>query len=79
MASSRACTTSNLVYNKSLPVQNCISQNTFTEYPCLTATSQDENVPLEFRIDKTNRFTDPSEIYLRFIVKVTGSDGKVLE
>lgn len=69
----------NLMYNSLPPVQNCVKDSSFTEFPCLTATSVDENVPLEFRIDKTNRYTDPSEMYLRFTATVTKSDGTELE
>lgn len=75
---SRYCSTGCLDYNRIPPIQNAIETSHYVEYPCLTASSQDSHVPLEFRIDATNDFVDLSQVYLRYSFQVIKSDGSTL-
>lgn len=61
-----------------LPTQNAIASTQYYEYPCLTSTSSDDGVPLEFRVDKTNQFTDLTQTFLIFTAQVTKKDGSNL-
>lgn len=77
-AEPRYCSVGRLDYNSVPPIQNAIEECHYVEYPCLTASSQDSHVPLEFRINGTNEFVDLSQVYLRYKVQVLKADGSSL-
>jgi len=72
---SKTCSVSQLDYESSMPQQGVFSDFGYTEYPSLTHSEFDQNVPLEFRIDKTDACVDLSGIYLSFSVNVYKADG----
>jgi hypothetical protein len=74
----RSCSIANLDYDSLPPVQGVVEETQYVEYPCLTNSLLDSNVPLEFRLDKTNAATDLSQMYLDFNVKVLKADGSNL-
>lgn len=74
----RTCWSSSLNFSNALPTQNAIVNTQYYEYPCLTATSTDDGVPLEFRVDRTNQFVDLSQTYITFKVKIVKKDGTAL-
>lgn len=74
----RYCSPASLDYNNIPPIQNAINNCRYVEYPCLTASSQDSHVPLEFRVDATDECVDLSQVYLRYNFQVLKSDGSSL-
>ena len=72
---SKTCSVSQLDYESSMPQQGVFSDFGYTEYPSLTHSEFDQNVPLEFRIDKTDACVDLSGVYLSFSVNVYKADG----
>lgn len=74
----RHCSTPTLDYGAHLPVQSVVEECQYIEYPCLTNGGLDTNVPLDFRLDRTNTAMDMSNIYLSFSVQVFKGDSSVL-
>jgi hypothetical protein len=71
------CNTSNLAYSGSPPTQKVVAETQWLQYPCLTNVSS-SGAPLEFRIDRTNAYTDINQMYIHVQVKITKTDGTTL-
>lgn len=72
-----SCSTSNLAFDELPPTQDVIADTQWVRYPCLTSIDS-STAPLEFRIDKTNAFTDINQIFLNLKCRVVKSDGSIL-
>lgn len=73
-----ACSTANLDYSSLPPTQEVIADSQWVRYPCLTSIDNNSQNPLEFRLDRTNTFTDLQQLYLHVKFKVVKADGSDL-
>jgi len=74
----RACASSALDFSQLPFVQSAVESSQYVEYNCFTALPKDDESSLEFRIDKTDCYTDLSRSYLYMQVQILTEDGNTL-
>ena len=73
----RSCSTSVMDFETLPMIQNVIESVQVVEYPCFTPLPAEET-PLEFRVDKTDAYTDLSQTFVNLKVQLLKSDGTKL-
>lgn len=73
--SKRPCASDALNFNELPYVQSAVEESKLCEYSCFTPLPTDDEMPLEFRLDKTDQYTDLSKAMLFIKVQILYKDG----
>ena len=71
----RACASSALDFDNLPYIQSAVENSQFVEYSCFTALPKEDESSLEFRIDKTDSYSDLSRAHLYVQVQILNKDG----
>ena len=74
----RACASSALNFNQLPLIQSAVETSQYVEYSCHSALPKEDQSALEFKIDKTDCYTDLSRAYLYCQVQILNKDGSEL-
>ena len=79
VAPKRQCASSALDFNNLPYIQSAVEHSQIVEYSCLTVLPSSNESFLEFRIDKTDSYTDLDRTWLYYQVQILNKDGTKLE
>lgn len=71
----RPCASDALNFSELPQVQSAVEESRLVDYPCFTPLPTDDEMPLEFRLDKTDQYTDLSKTTLYIKVQILYKDG----
>jgi hypothetical protein len=74
----RPCGVTYAEYESMPRVQDVVESTQLVEYPCFTALPVQDETPLEFRIDKTDAYTDLSQSFICLKAQILKDDGTKL-
>lgn len=74
----RECSTDQLEFRDTPPIQSVVEATTIVEFPCFTALPKDDGTPLEFRVGKADLYTDLTRTFVGITLQLIDNEGQKL-